>query len=84
MLALEPFERFVFVMSVLERYSDKECALLLGCLALDVRQARANGLEKLANSVRTTAESTRDSDAVISVSRVIHSVDTSMLNTGVL
>ncbi|PYV74742.1 MAG: hypothetical protein DMG97_07910 [Acidobacteria bacterium] len=83
-LALEPFERFVFVMSVLERYSDKECALLLGCLALDVRQARANAIEKLANSVRTAAESMRDNDAVITVNRVIHSVDTSMLNTGVL
>jgi DNA-directed RNA polymerase specialized sigma24 family protein len=28
---LPPFERFVFVMSVLERYSVHECALLLGC-----------------------------------------------------
>ncbi|PYV52603.1 MAG: hypothetical protein DMG98_23745 [Acidobacteria bacterium] len=60
------------------------CALLLGCLALDVRQARANAIEKLANSVRTAAESMRDNDAVITVNRVIHSVDTSMLNTGVL
>ena len=27
---LEPFDRFVFVMSVLEGYSDHECAILLG------------------------------------------------------
>jgi len=30
-IALASFERFVFVMSVLERYSDQECSLLLDC-----------------------------------------------------
>jgi|UPI000361FD4D hypothetical protein len=39
-LALEDFERFVFVISVLERYSDHECAVLLGCSLLEVREAR--------------------------------------------
>jgi hypothetical protein len=29
-LALEDFERFVYVLSVLERYSDQTCAVLLG------------------------------------------------------
>jgi hypothetical protein len=29
-LALEEFERFVFVLSVLERYSDQDCSVLLG------------------------------------------------------
>jgi hypothetical protein len=28
---LAAFERFVFVMSILERYSDWDCALLLAC-----------------------------------------------------
>jgi hypothetical protein len=42
-LALDPFERFVYVMTVLERYSDQDCSLLLGC----VRRALAlsSGLE---------------------------------------
>lgn len=31
MLELEDFERLVFVMSVLERYSDQDCSVLLGC-----------------------------------------------------
>ena len=35
-----PFERFVFVMCVLERYSDRECALLLGRTQRDVVEAR--------------------------------------------
>lgn len=39
-LALEDFERFVFVMSVLERYSEHECALLLGCTRRQIEQAR--------------------------------------------
>lgn len=39
-LALEDFERFVFVISVLEGYSDHDCAVLLGCSLLEVREAR--------------------------------------------
>jgi hypothetical protein len=47
-LGLKDFERFVFVMSVLENYSHHECALLLGCSVLDIRQARLHALEQLA------------------------------------
>lgn len=41
---LAPFHRFVFVMSVLEKYSDRECALLLGCALRDVVEARIQAL----------------------------------------
>lgn len=47
-LELGDFERFVFVMSVLERYSPHECSLLLGCTILEVREARRRALENLA------------------------------------
>src|SRR5580692_11661283 len=49
-LTLGDFERFVFVMSVLENYSHHECALLLGCSVLDIRQALFHALEELASS----------------------------------
>ena len=49
-LGLEDFERFVFVMSVLENYSHHECALLLGCSVLEIRQARLHALGELAGS----------------------------------
>jgi hypothetical protein len=39
-LGPEDFERFVFVMSVLERYSDQDCSVLLGCFLRDIRDAR--------------------------------------------
>jgi hypothetical protein len=39
-LALEDFERLVFVISVLERYSTRDCAALLCCSLLEVRQGR--------------------------------------------
>ena len=39
-LQLEPFERIVYVMSVLERYSDLDCSVLLGCARRDVIAAR--------------------------------------------
>ena len=49
-LGLGDFERFVFVMSVLEHYSQHECALLLGCSVLEIRQGRFRALEALAGS----------------------------------
>ncbi len=51
-LALEEFERFVFVLSVLERYSDQDCSLLLGCSRQDVREARIRALQHLPESDR--------------------------------
>jgi hypothetical protein len=46
-LELEDFERFVFVMSVLERYSDHDCGLLLGCSLQRVREARIRALDRM-------------------------------------
>jgi hypothetical protein len=46
-LALEPFERFVYVMTVLERYSDHECSILLGCARRDVPTARSSAARQL-------------------------------------
>jgi DNA-directed RNA polymerase specialized sigma24 family protein len=47
------FERFVFVLSVLEGYKDVECALLLGCTRETLRAARADALENITRSVET-------------------------------
>jgi DNA-directed RNA polymerase specialized sigma24 family protein len=49
-LRLADFDRFVFVMSVLEHYSENDCALLLGCSARDIREGRARALKELADS----------------------------------
>ena len=49
-LRLADFDRFVFVMSVLERYSEHDCALLLGCSAGDIREGRTRALKELADS----------------------------------
>jgi DNA-directed RNA polymerase specialized sigma24 family protein len=49
-LRLADFKRFVFVMSVLEHYSEHDCALLLGCSARDIREGRTRALKELANS----------------------------------
>jgi hypothetical protein len=50
-LALEPFERFVYVMTVLERYSDQDCSLLLGCARRDVVAARTRAFEQAASAM---------------------------------
>jgi DNA-directed RNA polymerase specialized sigma24 family protein len=46
-LDLGPFERFVYVMSVLERYSDQDCSVLLGCAQRDVIAARIRALQQI-------------------------------------
>src|SRR5260370_36892795 len=51
-LALEDFDRFVFVMSVLERYTEKECSVLLGCSRQDVREARMRALRQIAEDMK--------------------------------
>jgi DNA-directed RNA polymerase specialized sigma24 family protein len=47
---LPAFERFAFVMSLLESYSDQECSFLLGCSRGDVAAARTRALERLGKS----------------------------------
>ena len=49
-VALNAFERFVFVMSVLERQSDEDCSTLLGCSRRDVIIAREVAIQSLANT----------------------------------
>jgi len=50
-LGLEPFERIVYVTTVLEHYADHECSLLLGCARRDVLPARTRALEEIASQV---------------------------------
>jgi hypothetical protein len=45
-LLLDAFERFVFVMSILEEQSDEECANLLRCSRRDVMMARVLALKR--------------------------------------
>ncbi len=54
-VGLEEFERFVFVLSVLERYSDQDCSLILGCARQDVREARIGALQHVAELDRMSA-----------------------------
>ena len=51
-LALEPFERFVYVMSVLERYSDHDCSILLGCPRREVMAARIRAVQQIGSTMR--------------------------------
>ena len=47
---LADFERFVFVMSVLEGYSDRECSALLGCSLQEFRNSRTQALQWITQS----------------------------------
>src|SRR5215468_1082288 len=46
-LELAPLERFVFVMSVLERFSDHDCSILLGCARRDLATVRTRAMQRL-------------------------------------
>jgi hypothetical protein len=45
-LSLDAFERFIFVMTILEERSDEECAILLRCSRGDVMMARLLALKR--------------------------------------
>ena len=50
-VALEPFERFAYVMTVLERYSDLDGSLLLGCARRDLVAARTRAFEQIGSAM---------------------------------
>jgi len=52
-MKLEPLERFVFIMSVLEGYSYQDCAILLGCARQRVISAREQALKRLARATQS-------------------------------
>ena len=51
-LALPQFERFVFVISVLERYSVHDSAILLGCSPREIREAQTRAFSQMGTSPR--------------------------------
>jgi DNA-directed RNA polymerase specialized sigma24 family protein len=55
-LKLHPFERFAFVLSVLEGHSDHESALLLGCTRQSLIEARVRALQEMGRSVTAKAD----------------------------
>jgi hypothetical protein len=61
-LELAPLERFVYVMSVLEGYSDQDCSVLLSCSRRDVVAARTRAFEQI-GSVAGLRHSAQRSDA---------------------
>jgi len=52
-LGLQPFERFVYVMTVLEGYSDQDCSLLLACSRRDVLAARSRALQQTGSVIES-------------------------------
>jgi DNA-directed RNA polymerase specialized sigma24 family protein len=52
-LGLEPFERFVYVLSVLERYSEQDCCVVLDCARRDVIVARGRALQQMASAMQS-------------------------------
>lgn len=53
-VGLNAFERFIFIMSILEEYSDQECSLLLDCFRRNVINARTAAIRHLASVVTAT------------------------------
>jgi hypothetical protein len=53
-ISLQPLERFVFVVSILEKIPDCECSQLFGCAATEIVPARIRALEWL--SIFETSE----------------------------
>ena len=60
LLGLGDFERFVFVLCILEHYRENDCALLLGCSASQVREAWTRAIETLASIVQVVVPADSD------------------------
>ncbi len=58
-LLLDAFERFVFVMSILEGQSDEKCAILLKCPRRDVTIARVLALKRQLGTAALAEEAPR-------------------------
>ncbi len=54
-LAMNDFDRVVFVMLVLEHYSEHDCSLLLGCSHREVREARTRALGQITDAARASS-----------------------------
>jgi hypothetical protein len=54
-LALRDFDRFVYILSVLERYADQDCAVLLGVSRPEVRETRLRALQHISDFERRIA-----------------------------
>jgi hypothetical protein len=48
--SLGTFDRFVFVMSLLERQSDEDCSVLLNCRRRDIESARREAMKSLSDT----------------------------------
>jgi DNA-directed RNA polymerase specialized sigma24 family protein len=68
-LALPVFERFVFVMSVLERYSDQDCSVLLRCSRRDVALAKTQAAAHLASLAESSVPGAQAAPGVFSQER---------------
>jgi len=78
-LALPKFERFAYVLSVLEGYPLRECARLLGCTPGEVNTARLRALQEVVksvegrdgtNSIPSGKQTPRETDPLDSLSRL--------------
>lgn len=56
LFAVPTFERFVFVMSVLEGVSDQDCKTLLNCSRREIVRARAQSLIRMATLLGTPTQ----------------------------
>jgi hypothetical protein len=62
-LELGSFERFVYVLSVLERYSDQDCSVLLGCARRDVLAARTRAFQQIGGAAKLDGQQLSNADS---------------------
>ena len=62
-LRLNDFERFVYALSVVERFSDQECAVLLGVSWKEIRETRVIAAQHVSDFERAITESVTDASS---------------------
>jgi DNA-directed RNA polymerase specialized sigma24 family protein len=54
-LGLDAFDRFVFVLTVLDQYTDRDCAHFLNCPVQEIREARLRAFEQITTLRRASS-----------------------------
>ena len=70
-LELAPFDRFVFVISLLEHYSDNDCSILLGCPRREIAPTRTRAMQRLVTLLRLNDNGRMNADSEASIELLI-------------
>jgi DNA-directed RNA polymerase specialized sigma24 family protein len=75
LVQLTAFDRFVYVMTVLEGYTDRDCATLLGCSTADLVEGRLRALHQIRQAIQHASTRLQDQEGESQEPLVLNDVE---------